>query len=136
MISATTQKQINTFEETILQSTMHILNKISAELNKAEDYMSQKVQSLHRLFLSYLHKYQTLKKQLTTPELVNNSLPPVKNGRSMAKQNGRNSTIPDSPPHKNEKNSGRKESKLLDLSFPEPPKIQSGLLCPPSNKNP
>ncbi len=126
MINQAILTQIETFEESILQSTMQLLERMTKELDKVDDYMSPKVQSLHRLFLSYYRQYLAIKKQLLAKI-------PLMNGQPTKKINKNNVPIQNSSKKTNKK-SKMKNKNILDLTFPEPEPLPSGLLCPPPNK--
>ncbi len=130
MLNKTTLNKITNFEEITLEKLMDILEQISAELLKSEDYLSAKVQSLHRLYLSFLNKFQQLKKNLLNnmmDELLGFETADLPVPFPENNQNPSNTTK--SKRNKNKK--AKKNSNKLDLSFIEPEEQLSGLLCPP-----
>lgn len=134
MLSKTDLTKITQFEESALDKLMDILERMSQELLKTEDYLSAKVQSLHRLYLSYLSKFLYLKKNRLTntlnefadsEDVLNQFISPMNDCNA--------SKSPKSKRNKNKK--AKNNSKKLDLSFLDEQEQPSGLLCPPQQNN-
>ncbi len=130
MLNKTDLNKITQFEESALNKLMDILENMSQELLKTEDYLSSKTQSLHRLYLSYLSKFLYLKNNRladTLNELAGDEdfidlfASPMEDQQSSNKSKSK----------RNRKNKAKKNTKQPDLSFPQPEEQPSGLLCPP-----
>ncbi len=130
MFSEIALTKITQFEESTLDKLMDILERMIHELLKTEDYLSAKVQSLHRLYLSYLSKFLYLKKNRLS--LALSELDDIEDVTTQisSPMNGHNSSKT-AKSKRNKNKNAKKNSQKLDLSFIEPKEQPSGLLCPP-----
>lgn len=119
-------EKIKTFEETMLDKTMKIITRISnALLESKEDPFNPKIQSLYRLYISYLRSFRNLKKdsQIQTDESLRETT--EKKSKNFNELFTKSSA-------KNRNKENKKKNTKLDLTFTDPAPIQSGLLCAPA----
>ncbi len=134
MIAQDILQEIETFETTALQSTMRIIKRIDEELMKAEDIMQSKVQALHRLFLSFMRQYHTLKKKKPADAPMDETRSSRKKKSSTNKKKQNRSLHPtltqvlESKDERNQPNSP-------DNPFTEQKNVPTGLLCYPNLNN-
>lgn len=134
MITQDILQEIESFEATTLQSTMRIIKRIDEELMKAEDIMHSKVQSLHRLFLSFMRQYLTLKKK-TPADAPMDETRSSKKKKSSNNKKKQNRPVHPTLTHVLENKDERNQPNSPDNPFTEQKNVPTGLLCYPTLNN-